>query len=148
MNATETAKAIRNALKSEGIPARAASVRVRPGGSVDVLVRDGSISLTRVKSIAGKLERVHRDEGTGEILCGGNLLVFCEYAPEALAALRAEVQVQLEANAHTIEGFNVYPHKHGGYVFFRNGTHAGEGFFLESAARVLAELIAEQRAAA
>ena len=92
MTTTEHAKAIRTALKSQGITSRQVSVRsslYSMGSSIDITIKDASISLTRIEDIASGHEHVRRCELSGEILNGGNRFVSVDYGHGALDQLRA-----------------------------------------------------------
>lgn len=65
MTTEEAAQAVRTALKAKGLNARAVSVRKEYfslGSSIEITIRDPSVSLRDVKSIAASAERIHRCE--------------------------------------------------------------------------------------
>ena len=93
MTTEEAAQAVRTALKAKGLNARAVSVRKEYfslGSSIEITIRDPSVSLRDVKSIAASAERIHRCEITGEILGGGNRYVSVRYSDEARKVLEAK----------------------------------------------------------
>lgn len=77
---------LRAALKQAGFNTRKVSVR-QHSCTLYVTIRDASVSLTRVKAIAGAFESIDRDHATGEILCGGNTFVRVEYVDASAALL-------------------------------------------------------------
>lgn len=92
MTTTEHAKAIRTALKSQGITSRQVSVRsslYSMGSSIDITIKDASIGLTTVEDIAKGHEHVRRCELSGEILNGGNRFISVDYGHGSLDQLRA-----------------------------------------------------------
>lgn len=98
----QAAAAIRAELKAHGWSSRAVSVRAdcySLGSAIRVLVRDASVPVSLVRTIARAHEVVRRDEATGEVLGGGNRFIDVEYDREALAPLRAE----LESVLRTVE---------------------------------------------
>lgn len=98
MNTTEAAALIRRALKTKlGATARQVSVRCdiySMGSSIDVKIKDPSISKAAVEAIALEHQRVSRDS-SGEILSGGNMFIEVEYEGAAVAPLRGEVLAAL-----------------------------------------------------
>ncbi len=65
-------------LKAAGYNSRQVSVKHK--GAYYVTIRDASIPGEQIREIAERHERITRDEGTGEILSGGNSFVFVERA--------------------------------------------------------------------
>lgn len=96
MTTTEQTKAIRQALKTAGVAARAVSVRA-DGSSIRVRINSASVKKALVAGIAMQYESISRDERSGEILCGGNTFVSVDYTAEALAELVASVKPALDA---------------------------------------------------
>lgn len=80
MTTAETAKALRQELKRHGYNSRKISVRCRDYSAIWVTINDLAIDSKEIEKIAHKFEVYQTDERTGEILCGGNLFVFVEYA--------------------------------------------------------------------
>jgi hypothetical protein len=78
---------IRADLKRAGIPHKSVSVRMPHWGSVHVTIRDASISISTIKTIANAYECIRRDDASGEILSGGNTFVDVDYDGEVLKAL-------------------------------------------------------------
>lgn len=81
MTALETTKSIRAALRAAGITSKQVSVRYRSSlydNAWDVTIKDRNISELQVKNICNAFSHVDREEGTGEILAGGNDYVFVQ----------------------------------------------------------------------
>lgn len=97
MNATTSnpANRLRAVLRSAGFNARQVTVRARHS-TLDVTIRDSSISLTRVAEIASPFEVVRRDQATGEILSGGNTYVEVAYAVNIVAPVKAAILALLD----------------------------------------------------
>lgn len=91
-----TPAALKSALRTAGWNTRQVSVRAS-GQTLRVTVRDAAVSVTDVKAVADRHERVRYCQGSGEILSGGNVFVYVEYADEVLKPLQAEVQARLDA---------------------------------------------------
>ena len=89
------AQRLRLALKSAGFNARQVSVRY-PHSTLHVTIRDASVSLTKVRTIAGAFESISRDYATGEILCGGNTFVSVEYADALVDPVKATILATLD----------------------------------------------------
>jgi hypothetical protein len=87
---------LRAALKQAGFNARRVSVR-HDDSTLQVTIRDASVSLTQVEAVAGPFETVRRCESTGEILLGGNCFVDVKYAPDVVKPLKAELAALLAA---------------------------------------------------
>jgi hypothetical protein len=94
MNETP-AQRLRVALKSAGFNARQVTVRY-PHSTLCVMIRDASVSLTKVSTIAGAFESVSRDHKTGEVLCGGNTFVRVEYADVLVDPVKATILAVLD----------------------------------------------------
>lgn len=92
---TTPAQALRAALKSEGFSARSVTVRQR-GCALDVSIRDGWVSLSKVENIARRFEVVDRCPRTGEILGGGNTFVKVAYSDELVEPAKAAILVVLD----------------------------------------------------
>ena len=76
---------IAQAIKDAGYNTRQVSLRSRPCGyswSFEITIRDPKIEVAQVEAIVGRFEKVDRDEGTGEILCGGNTFVDINISDE------------------------------------------------------------------
>jgi len=65
---------LRAALRQAGFNTRRVSVRGEHS-TLQVTIRDASVSLTQVEAIAGPFESISRCEATGELLLGGNCYV-------------------------------------------------------------------------
>src|SRR5262249_28711190 len=87
---------LRVALKSAGFSARQVTVRQRHS-TLDVTIRDATVSQTQVKAIAGAFESVRRCEVTGEVLLGGNVFVSVEYADALVGPIKASIFATLDA---------------------------------------------------
>jgi hypothetical protein len=85
-----TSQQLRSALKAAGFNARRVSVR-HDHSTLRVTIRDTSVSLSAVKTIADRFCVVRRCEATGEILCGGNIFVDVAYLPELVKPVAAAV---------------------------------------------------------
>jgi hypothetical protein len=71
-------------LKAAGIDTKKIRIYTRRGsGSLNVSIRDLSISVESVDAVLRKYENISRCEHTGEILQGGNDFVFIGYDWEA-----------------------------------------------------------------
>jgi hypothetical protein len=102
MSAT-TAKAVRESLQAAGFGRKDISVRndsYSMGSTVYVRIRRADIALDAVEAIASAHERVSRDEGTGEILSGGNTFVTVEYGHGALDAATVTIREMLDAGVY------------------------------------------------
>jgi hypothetical protein len=102
MSAT-TAKTVREALQAAGFGRKDISVRndsYSMGSTVYVRIRRADIALDAVEAIASAHERVSRDEGTGEILSGGNTFVTVEYGHGALDAATVTIREMLDAGVY------------------------------------------------
>ena len=86
---------LRAALKAAGFTARQVTVRY-PHSTLHVTVRDASVSLTKVRAIAGAFESISRDHMSGEILCGGNTFVSVDYADALVGPLKATILSTLD----------------------------------------------------
>lgn len=107
---TEHAATIRDTLKrTHGWTSRQVSVRAEyfsMGSSIHVEIKDPAIPLPVVKAVAEQAEHIRRDEGTGEILGGGNRYVSVRYSSEAMTIIgqRYADPVQRAVNALDSEG--------------------------------------------
>jgi hypothetical protein len=81
---------LRSDLKAAGFNARKVSVR-RSRDSLYITIRDASVALSVVRPIAETYRNVHRDERSGEILCGGNTFVDVEYLDSLIAPVAARI---------------------------------------------------------
>jgi hypothetical protein len=93
-SATETAASIRESLKKLGFTGRDISVRAESylmGSTIHVRVINPRVSLAVARAVAARYEHVRRDDGTGEILGGGNRFVDVEHDRKTLAAAMAPV---------------------------------------------------------
>ena len=83
---TEAAASVRAAFKAHGWTSRQVSVRADSysmGSAIRITVKDGSIPLHLIKSVAEGKEHIRRD-GWGEILSGGNRYVTVSLSREAI----------------------------------------------------------------
>ena len=64
--------------------------------TLDVTIRDASVSLTKVQAIVAPFERVSRDQATGEILGGGNTFTRTEYADNLVNPIKATILAVLD----------------------------------------------------
>jgi hypothetical protein len=87
---------LRAALKQAGFNTRRVSVRA-DHSTLQVTIRDASISLTQIEAIAGPFESIRRCEATGEILQGGNRYVDIKYDPALVKPLKVELAALLVA---------------------------------------------------
>lgn len=97
---TDRAAEIRAELKARGWSSRAVSVKsdyFAGGSSIDVRIKDGSVPIAVVRSIAEAHERIDRCAITGDILSGCNRYVSVSYTGEALAAIAAPLVPQVTA---------------------------------------------------
>lgn len=78
MRSVEAAKEIRKKLKELKISPKQVSVR-SDSISVNVSIKDLSINLDKIKSIAKCYEHIDRCEISGETLLGGNLYISVDY---------------------------------------------------------------------
>jgi hypothetical protein len=103
---TEHAAEIRATLKREhGWTARQVSVKsdhFAMGSSIDVIVKDPSISLPIVKAIAEPAESVRRCEITGEILSGGNRYLHVRYSHEVMEIIGRRYADAVQRAVNTI----------------------------------------------
>lgn len=91
MLAKEQAQELRQTLKKLGYSSKQVSVTSRRSGystAIDVTIKDLSIPMKVVNEAAGKYEKIDREEGTGEILLGGNNYVDVSFDYEVLSAAR------------------------------------------------------------
>jgi len=91
---------LRAAFKAAGFNARQVSVRhdhYSMGSTMYVTVRDVTVPFALAQRIARTVERVDRDEATGEILCGGNRFVDVSHSPSAVAILARRHSDALQA---------------------------------------------------
>lgn len=95
-NIARPADRLRAALKQAGYNARRVSVR-HDHSTLRVTIRDASVSLAKVREIAGAFESVRRCEATGEILLGGNCYVDTEYDDKVIQPLKAQIAALLTA---------------------------------------------------
>lgn len=105
MTNKELGKAIRDALKAAGIPARAVSVRVRDAGlstAVDVNIKDLKIDRKQVEEIAYRFRHVRYDEYNGEVLQGCNTFVHVQFDYDTL---EAETEKYLADAQEVIDNF-------------------------------------------
>src|SRR5436190_13288129 len=89
------AQRLRVALKGAGFSARQVTVRY-PHSTLHVTIRDTSVSLTKVRAIAGAFESVSRDHKSGEILCGGNTFVQVAYDDALVDPVKATILAVLD----------------------------------------------------
>lgn len=89
------ADSVRAALKTAGFNARQVTVKAPSYQSIKVTVRDGAVSLSKVRAIALSFEVVRRCEASGEILGGGNTFVDVEYADAVVAPVADVVEALL-----------------------------------------------------
>lgn len=89
MTIADAANRIRSNLKAAGIGARAVSVRVTAGGSINVTIRSADVDGATVSRIAHAEEKIDRCHLTGEILAGGNTLIFVSVADDVAAPIAA-----------------------------------------------------------
>lgn len=83
MTNKELSASIKNDLKAAGISPRAVRVSVRDAGystAIRARITSPEVSAETVRRILSKYEEIDRDERTGEILMGGNMYIFVEYA--------------------------------------------------------------------
>jgi hypothetical protein len=122
------AQEIRAALKAAGFTARQVTVRderMSLDQSAHVTVRDGSVDFRAVRKIAEAFEAVRREEGTGDVLGGGNRWVSVRYSREAIDARAAQY---VQAIAAVLPTVRTLRHGHGlevegtGAVLTRDGT--------------------------
>jgi hypothetical protein len=125
---TQEAKEIRKELKALGIKPSQVSV-TSDYSSVNVRIKDLSINIEPIKTIAKKYESVRYCEYSQEILSGGNTFVFVEYDWEAIRALRnleqfkkkeTEITPLIEALTNS-SGVEIAP----GFVVFRSNNYGG-----------------------
>ena len=100
-------------LKAAGYNSRQVSVKHK--GAYYVTIRDASIPGEQIREIAERHERITRDEGTGEILSGGNSFVFVERADgcfppfeEIARALAAATKAVKESHSEAIKLSHTY----------------------------------------
>jgi len=90
ISTTDRAAALRAELKKLGISSRQVSIRTdyySGGSAIHVMIKDPSISLAKVESLATVHESIHRDM-FGEILSGCNRYVSVDYSTAASDAIR------------------------------------------------------------
>jgi hypothetical protein len=83
------ASTVRAALRERGYSSRDVSVRNPNGGSVTATIRAPHVDPDAVREALAIVERIHRDDATGEILSGGNVFTHVEWSPSARAAKAA-----------------------------------------------------------
>lgn len=72
------AKEVKNFLKENGIDTK--NIRVNSSSSINVKLLDPKLDYDKIEQLLKeKFESYQRDEGSGEILSGGNTFVFIEY---------------------------------------------------------------------
>jgi hypothetical protein len=74
----------RRALRDAGYSRRQVTAR-QDHSTLRVTIRDEAVSLAAVRAVVGDLEHVRRDEGTGEILAGGNTFLDVEYTADVIS---------------------------------------------------------------
>jgi hypothetical protein len=102
-NTTNKADTLRAAIKAAGYNARRVTVRYQHS-ELRVMIRDSSVSISAVKSIAEPFENVRKCQTTGEILLGGNTYVKVVYLAELVAPVAAQMDALMTTTA---EGFSV-----------------------------------------
>lgn len=117
ISTTERAAMIRAQIKRElGATSRQVSVKTdlySMGSSINVLIKDASVSMADVTRIAMAHERVDRCSMTGDILSGGNRYIHVDYCQAALRPLREEFEAALRsvadgAEVTEVRGFVAY----------------------------------------
>jgi len=93
---------IRAKLKALGYSSRDVSVRVTPGGSIRVEVKNPDADFGKIREVATAHESIRRD-GWGEILSGGNTFVFVEWSREARKARSDRYIDRVEAAIFELE---------------------------------------------
>lgn len=128
------AQRLRIALKGAGFSARQVTVRY-PHSALYVTIRDASVSLTEVTSIAGAFESISRDHATGEILCGGNTFVQVAYDDVLIKPVQAQILAVLAPAPEDMYvelpgGFRAMKvsRKHGGATYWSEVRIAGPTF--------------------
>lgn len=84
--------------KAHGWTSRDVSVRsdvYSMGSTLRIKIKAARVSLTSVRMVAKQFENVHRDEITGEILCGGNTHLDVEYCDELVDAVAAPLEATI-----------------------------------------------------
>ena len=119
----QAAAIIRKQLKALGITSRQVSVRYRSctiSGAVDVVIKDVTVPIARVREIAMAHKSVSRCSVSGEILGGGNTYVDVQVDRDVLEALAATVEPELPTDntVREVRGLRVHahPHEHFTYV--------------------------------
>lgn len=96
MTVTERTAAIRAALKERGYTSRQVSVKASRASlcsSIDIQIKDASVSRNLVEAIAEPYESISRCSITGDILSGGNTYLHVSYSKEAQDILTAQYRV-------------------------------------------------------
>ena len=86
MTTTEAAGRIREQYKARGWTSRMIGVKSRyyaGGSSIDVVIKDAAVDEAEVERIAKDEQHLRIDEGTGEVLMGGNRHVKIHWTREA-----------------------------------------------------------------
>ena len=156
--AAQDCKAIRTALKAQGISNRKVSVRAdnySMGSSINIEIKDATIAMSTVKAAAAPFERIDRCEITGDILSGGNRFLHISYSTEAseqraapyVDAVREAMNAVGEEKTTclvSITGTEILVGSDGFGFQLWNGTRAGMHVNTpECAARYVADYVAE-----
>lgn len=84
------AKEIKSFLKENGIETQ--NIRITSSSSINVKLLDPNLDFDQIeKLLKDKYESYQRDEGSGEILSGGNTFVFIEYDYDVVQSISQEL---------------------------------------------------------
>lgn len=138
---------IRAELKASGIKARSVSVRCdlySMGSTLRLVVKDPSVSISKVRAIAEAHSRIDRDSMSGEILCGGCRFVDVDYLdemvePYAAAVLAAIVDLPADGSEREVAGERVFRDFDAWRTFGRGEARGLKCYDARTLARQLAE---------
>jgi hypothetical protein len=98
-------KEIRKRMKEElGYNARQVSVKQPHYSSIEFTIRDATVDEQAVEEFSNRFQNYQTDQGTGEILQGGNTFTFVRYSDELRQALSQAALPAVEKTLSEIEG--------------------------------------------